>query len=791
MSETLNVAEPGQDQGAAGTNQKRGRLVKEPPQDLAVWRDEMYAELSWASKQGKQAALAGIFANVCSAADGLMQPRGENSAAALEAKQLGPGQEFKGFLKELKAFEACGDDAAREKAAGPLRDAAQKYIKHWEGHGDARKTSGAPAQKKAACDQALADLKRVERAMQARELGSPPWDSAGESKALGLKATLDFESLPNAKGAAEMVGGDHANTAFWVNAARAGGDPTQRDKTFIFKPPEPKGNVDGYPPGGDIGREALTARLGDVVRGLTGFDLQLPETNIVQLDRDNFPADRLPGPPAGDTSGRIKGSLQQFAAGTGDLQSMPEAERAKVPQKACEKIVIIDMLSLNTDRHSGNMMVGQDAAGQTTLIPIDHGRAFPNREGMNQVVNHLGGRHSAILRLPGAHQPFSPEAVQGLSQLQGDVMAGALRKERRTITALDKTAGAALSDDSIDMSRRAADFLRLAVQATPPITAAAAQVALATNSESLFDPTLDSAGFEALATSIIARAVEQQDGLKQLMTLNKFDYAELTESLKKAGFTIGDGEEIKSQTQVTYPKELMLAFRAGIKATPPIQFASGAAYRPGETGERFTSGYTSTMKKVEALGGNAALAAAINRLGIAGKQAERAKADPATALEVITMANALDNVAQQVAGIDLDVKDVERALRRLDGVAGDLEEGSRLLADVRYLKEQENDGSEDLRKEVEKTFNETVAFLTRKYQPIVAGLKIQATALLQTEKSRPRTERNPNKANGYEELENLCDKVMETIRNDALGNIKDTCAKMAADLSRIQAMPDQ
>ena len=55
------------------------------------------------------------------------------------------------------------------------------------------------------------------------KLGDPPWDSATEARALGLRATLDFESLPNASGAAEVVGGNHANPAFWVNQARAGG----------------------------------------------------------------------------------------------------------------------------------------------------------------------------------------------------------------------------------------------------------------------------------------------------------------------------------------------------------------------------------------------------------------------------------------------------------------------------------------------------------------------------------------------------------------------------------------
>ena len=460
---------------------------------------------------------------------------------------------------------------------------------------------------------------------------------------------------------------------------------------------------------------------------------------MVDLSRSNFPANLLPQPAPGDQSGMVRGSLQQFTAARGDLQSINESDRARMPQKACEKIVVLDMLSLNIDRHSGNMMVGSNAAGEETLVPIDHGMTFPTRDGMAMIVDRLGGRHSAVLRLPNAHKPFSPETLAALQQLDPNAYAAVLKQERDTLKMIDPKAGSTLEDSTIEMSRRSAKFLRLVATEAKTLTAAAAQVALATNSPQLFDPDLDDADFDVAARAIIALAMKQQQGLPLIMAASKADYADMTDHLTKAGLIGFSGKESKSSIQFTYPVEMMMAFRVGL--TPDQKVISAANDRsfwyenkdgtPKRGDEdKHAAAIQDAQTRFEAAGGFDALEPALVALGIAGKAAAAARADCRIGLEKITLAAALADVRTKAAGLDLDVMDVSRELARMEVVAAVLPQGDPLVDAVDTLRQRRNTGSDRMKQEIVDLVEEINESLLRHFTAILPDLTTERTELV-------------------------------------------------------------
>ena len=375
---------------------KAAQGKKLSPEQIA-WNVRIFNKLGWQSKKPAQDKMRDDMKAACLAVDKtVLQPGvGPNCAENIGKEKLKPGKEFKAFLIAQTYFEKATPDA-RAGLADQLRTAAGAYIAHWDTHSKREKNHAETKRKKAICDQALSDLRKIDMAVDLRRLGDPPWDSEKAMKAASLKATLDFESIPDAQ--AEVVGGAHAYPAFWVNSAKslAGNNAQQSPakKSFLFKPMAKSSAMPGFPPGGDTAREALAGRMGDMLAGMTGQDFGVPETHVVSVGRDKLPAAAL-GRSSGiaglkDPAAPLTGSLQQFAKSSGGARDQPIAELRKVKPEACQKVMVLDMLTLNLDRHGDNVMMQTLPSGDTGLVPIDHGLTFPEKDGLDELRSAWG-----------------------------------------------------------------------------------------------------------------------------------------------------------------------------------------------------------------------------------------------------------------------------------------------------------------------------------------------------------------------------------------------------------------
>jgi hypothetical protein len=534
--------------------------ANETPEKIA-WTAAFLQILGVTSKHDTQGALQMDMLAVCKkmeeqtlSADPLENPY---CAANLSVEAslplpagLKPGPEFMAYLKALKAYESA-PVPRQAKVIETLRTTAQGYLDHYEDHPALIQKQPQNLRKKMLCENTLAGLRNYELRNQVQALGNPPWDSAKAMQAASLKAATDFASIPG-KAKAEVLGGKHVFPAFWIN--RADEDGTQ-EKTFLFKPKSTHSG-DGVPKGGETAREAAAGRLGDLLKGATGIDLGVPETQIVALPRNRFPEGALSQVEQTDP---LVGSLQQFASADGDLRDQPLADRNKVPAAQCQKMAVLDLLTLNLDRHAGNMMVKHDKTGTPMLTPIDHGLTFPeaSEKAGERIARQLGDGFNATLSLPGAHEPFSAEMVEGIDRLDPVAMAAAMKAEVGVIDQAFPGVGNTISDGSIEMSRRSAMFLKLAVRTLSP---AAVQVAFGQNATELLDPTLDDAAFTSKARAIIFAASEEQDGLAEYFCMSKGEQSMMTKALRDNGWPVSDRKWLLAN-----PSKVLALYRGNVR----------------------------------------------------------------------------------------------------------------------------------------------------------------------------------------------------------------------------------
>jgi len=104
------------------------------------------------------------------------------------------------------------------------------------------------------------------------------------------------------------------------------------------------------------------------------------------------------------------------------------------------RIGILDVRTLNTDRHDGNMLVVKHEDERVKLIPIDHGFVLPAEP---------GEAFFDWLNWPQTREPFSPDELQYIARIDLDADAKMLRK-------------LGLSDESLATYRMATTLLKMA-----------------------------------------------------------------------------------------------------------------------------------------------------------------------------------------------------------------------------------------------------------------------------------------------------------------------------------------
>lgn len=465
----------------------------------------------------------------------------------LRREKLKPGKEFQDYLTALAEFERNPSlDLVDE-----IENTAANYLRHNDQLGPLDRRTSESKRKRQVCETALTQARHMRMALQAEQAGPPPWDEATALRAASIRAAFSFETMGQK---AEQLpdGSSGASAAFWVkgwdDTAEAGGDVNASKRDFLFKPAEGESDVPGFPKGGSTPREAVTKSLTDKIAVMTGLDLGVPVTSVVALPPENIDLARYNdamrkisgdpnGAPAIDPTSPPVGSLQQFAASDGALKDKDPAFLATIPQSECEKAAVLDILCLNTDRHAGNFMVGEQdgpAGKQPKLIPIDHGLALPTRDGLRKRgadrMNDLNG--NALLKMPGSHQPFSADMQERLALLDPDAIERGIND---FIDAVD-TAHPGLRTkthmppETAYLAKRAARFLKRACTRLSP---AMVQMALANRQADIFNSP-DNA-FNARADAVIADYEQIAPAMEDLCTNIGSDFV-LTDKLRTLGW---------------------------------------------------------------------------------------------------------------------------------------------------------------------------------------------------------------------------------------------------------------
>jgi hypothetical protein len=503
-------ARPTQPKPATGQAPRR---PLSPPQ--TEWRGQFFRQKGWQSKTAGQAVLkTAIQPMIDKALSTLIGQPG--SAAPLKDAKLEPGKEFKAYIKALEAYEKLKAPHVEQPQYAKLRDelhkAAQDYIAHFNTHSDKQKQQTHTKFKHQVCQKTLSDLAAEPRLHKINK--PPPWDSETALYAAWMKATTDFESVPG-QGLEQLKDDKGVNAAFWINKKGTNG---AADKSFIFKPQTTKQDRTSIPVGGEPAREAMTGRAAEVLNGMTGIDFKVPETHIVSVPRERFPDGVLANTgnlADADGSGPLIGSLQQYASTDGQMRNQAPGKLRAVSAQRCQELAILDIVAGNVDRHDGNFMMTRDH----DLVPIDNGLSFPEGPGD---LDKMSSNHNAMLKLPGAHEPFSADMIKKIDKIDPDALRTALKAERGTIEGVYSSAKGMIGDTALDQSRRRATFLKLACRSLSP---AATQVAMGRNAKALFptdpDPALSDEDFERKARRIIADTVAEQPVLKEFFLVSE------------------------------------------------------------------------------------------------------------------------------------------------------------------------------------------------------------------------------------------------------------------------------
>ncbi len=455
----------------------------------------------------------------------------------------------------------------RRKTTERLRVACQGYLDHFAKHGTSQQQQAPNIRKRDECQSTLAGLSEEaeldRKEAELTQMLTPPWDSATQMRALTMKAKKDFESLDIEGGEnvepslnlAEQLGEPGANNSFWVNGKE--GQNGGAKKTFIFKPMEEISPLKIVPPFGQAPREIMAGRVADVLNGMLGIDIGMPETQLITVDGKRFPKPPQTGkgfepPPEGD----VVGSLQQFAPTNGSLGSQPKGIRKAVSPECCQDMAVFDTITGNCDRHFGNFLVSGDEQN-AKLVPIDHGLTFPEDP---LWLSRMGPTQNSLLSLPGSHEKFSDKTIAKLKNLDPETLKQSLQGECSTVDTVHPGIKGKLSDRALDLAKQRAFFLKLACDALTP---AAMQTALAENSPTLFpDPLLPDKEFEKAALKAITAAKATQGLLKKFFLMPPDEQTLLTSALRQDGW--GDINESGSTFGGNKPM-MLAAFAIGLK----------------------------------------------------------------------------------------------------------------------------------------------------------------------------------------------------------------------------------
>jgi hypothetical protein len=465
---------------AAATKAADGKKWKEAIDYLGRIEGLLNAAAAEKAREAKQQSRAKRIGDTVGKVKNITFPPG--AADQFSKEKLKPGKEFKRFLDALKTFEKKKTRANLEA----MEKTARLYLNHVATMSDKEQRDPDRVRKKQICVTQLKMASHWKLADDFEKVGPPPWDFEKENIAGGIYAKMLFEE--GDQPGKQLVGGEGGVTeAWWVEKVTdfdydKGSDDVKKTskKKMIFKPMDgEKEELPGFSPGMSAPREILAKVLNDQILAMTGVDTGVCPTHLVAVDNNRLAAPD--GKPDPKRAAQRVGSVQQLAENNGQVgERIKETKNPdlvkKVPKQNFDQMVMLDMMTLNLDRHANNFLMKDNPDGTSNLVPIDHGYCFPTKETLKVARRRLGHPNNSLMDFPQAKEPFSPEVLQSIDMLDPDAIAATMKDATKSMEKTTPEAKGKISDESIEISRRSAMFLKRAARELTPAEMVAAHV---------------------------------------------------------------------------------------------------------------------------------------------------------------------------------------------------------------------------------------------------------------------------------------------------------------------------
>jgi hypothetical protein len=223
--------------------------------------------------------------------------------------------------------------------------------------------------------------------------------------------------------------------------------------------------------------------MNDLFEEQLGFRLGVAKTTLMSLETDDFAQGTK------STSRKRTGALQEaFQFNDGDPKDCTElildsddllAAIKSLHPDDVDQVSFMDFLTLNSDRHSNNLMVGSPGPneGQTRLRPIDAGQMLPARTGFRRARRDMTApmmredelrvpreNQGLLMQLPSAGLKFSEKMQEMFDNFDPDAMTDQIKDQYEALGKDAPDMAGKISDESFDLMRKSGWFLKRAAK---------------------------------------------------------------------------------------------------------------------------------------------------------------------------------------------------------------------------------------------------------------------------------------------------------------------------------------